>query len=83
MLQLALRGTVQKLVAVFIAGVPAIIGGSLVYQMLTGESWLAGITAMYGGLYHIPGAAAPRPRNWVKGFREIVASICGLIRSGA
>ena len=60
MLQLALGGTFQKLVAVFIAGIPAIIIGAVVYQLLTGESWLAGLTAIYGGLYHIPGIITQR-----------------------
>lgn len=56
-LQIALRGTVQKLVAVFVAGIPAVMAGGLLYQLVTGEGWVAGITAIYGGLYHIPGDA--------------------------
>jgi len=60
MLQIALGGTVQKLITVFVAGIPAVMAGAVAYQMITGDSWIAGVTAIYGGLYHIPGALVHR-----------------------
>ena len=54
--QIALGGTVQKLIAVFVAGVPLVLVGGVVYKIVSGETYLSGITHLYGGLYHIPGA---------------------------
>ena len=58
--QIALGGTVQKLVAVFVAGIPLVLVGAVVYKIVSGETFMAGVTALYGGLYHIPGAGLPR-----------------------
>lgn len=53
--QVALGGLVQKLVAVFIAGIPLVFVGGLLYAFIAQEDVMAGFLAIYGGLYHIPG----------------------------
>mmetsp|Transcript_19941 Transcript_19941/g.60258 ORF Transcript_19941/g.60258 Transcript_19941/m.60258 type:complete len:961 (+) Transcript_19941:333-3215(+) len=53
--QVALGGLLQKLVAVFIAGIPLVVVGGVAYAMVSGESVMEGFTAIYGCLYHIPG----------------------------
>jgi hypothetical protein len=53
--QIALGGTIQKLVAVFVAGIPLVLVGAVVYKFVSGETFMSGVTHLYGGLYHIPG----------------------------
>jgi hypothetical protein len=53
--QVALGGLIQKLVAVFVAGIPLVLAGGVVYSVLSGEHIMEGFTAVYGCLYHIPG----------------------------
>ncbi len=53
--QVALGGLLQKLVAVFIAGIPLVVVGGVMYSVIAGEDIMAGFLAIYGGLYHIPG----------------------------
>ena len=39
----------------FVAGIPLVLVGAVVYKIVSGETFMAGVTALYGGLYHIPG----------------------------
>lgn len=63
--QVALGGLLQKLVAVFVAGIPLVVIGGVMYSIIAQEDVMAGFLAIYGGLYHIPGTQAERPQRSV------------------
>jgi hypothetical protein len=57
-----LQSTIAKLLAVFVAGVPAVVAGGALYSWTSGRSAVDGFVSIYGALYKIPG-------EWGLGFR--------------
>ena len=42
----------------FVAGIPLVLVGAVIYKFVSGETFMSGVTHLYGGLYHIPGATS-------------------------
>lgn len=55
--RVVLRNSLLKLAGVFLASVPVILAGAVVYEVASGTSLWNGIIHIYGALYKIPGTA--------------------------